>query len=535
MDDEIFDHHADVVVVGSGAAGYAAALTAASKGASVVILERADHVGGTTLLSGGTAWIPNNSLMREQGLDDPRKDALRFLCRLAYPHLYHPEGATLGLPQEQYELIATFYDVGPKAIDYLRDIEALDVYFDGQTPDYHSFLAENKAPYGRRVPQRGGSEAMFKRFEDKRRELGVECLLGHRAHRTIRNKHGEVCGLEVHSGNRTVLVRARRAIVFASGGFLHNEQLVRELLPGRVFGGCAALTNTGDFVRIASELGAQMGTMSRAWWKQVVVEQALAAPAPLGLFGAGGDSMVQVNRYGLRAVNEKAPYNERGQIHFHWSPTRREYPNLLMFHIWDEAAMQVEDLGVQRIPLPELGEKPGYWVVQGDDFAELAHNLDKRLEELAPHTGGVRLAPEFVGNLKWTIQRFNEFARTGTDQDFHRGENAIEVRWTGVGRDGLVNPTMAPFTETGPYYCAVIGAGALDTNSGPRINTKAQVLDPSGDPIPGIFGAGNCVSSIAGQAYWGPGGTIGPAITYGYLAGLHGASDPEKEASWSDQ
>lgn len=528
MSDAVFDHVADVVVVGTGAAGYAAALTAASEGASVVMIERADQVGGTTILSGGTAWIPNNSLMREHGIEDPRDDALRFLCRLAYPHRYDPEDVTLGLAREDYELIETFYDVGPVAIDRLRDVGAIDVFFDDTTPDYHSFMPENKAPYGRRVPQRGGSEAMFERFEAKREELGVELLLGHRAHRIIKNDDEEPCGLEVRAGVRTVLVRARRGIVFASGGYLHNEDLVRNFLPGRVFGGCAALTNTGDFIRIASEMGSQLGNMSRAWWKQVVVEQALRAPGSLGLFGAGGDSMIQVNRYGVRVVNEKAPYNERGQIHAHWNPKNREYPNLLMFHIWDEAAMQMENLGVQRTPLPPYGEKPDYWVISGADWAELAANIDERLASISSHTGGVRLAPEFTENLQRTVERFNELAEKGVDTDFHRGQNDIEVKWTGPGRPGGANPTMAPLAGEGPYYCAIIGAGALDTNSGPRIDTNARVLDYFGEAIPGLYGAGNCVSSIAGQAYWGPGGTIGPAMCYGYLAGLSAAKEPEK-------
>lgn len=530
-DDDLFDHVADVVVVGSGAAGYAAALTAAGEGATVVMLERAEHVGGTTRLSGGTAWVPNNSLMREHGLVDPRQDALQFLCRLAFPHRYDPHHETLGLERRDFELIETFYDVGPLAIEHLRHMGAIDVFFDGDTPDYHSFIPENKAPYGRRVPQRGGIEPMYDRLEKTREELGVKLLLEHRAHRLVRNEDDEVFAIEARTGTRTVLIRARKAVVFGSGGFLHNPELVGNFLPGRVFGGCAVPTNTGDFLRIAGEAGAQLGNMGRAWWKQVIVEQELRAPGSLGLFGSGGDSMIQVNRHGVRVVNEKAPYNERGQVHAHWSPTRREYPNLLLFHLWDAAAMEVQDLGVQRRPLPELGESPDYWVVEGSDWTDLAEKIDARLETLAPHSGGVALSDDFVRNLKVTVERFNGFARAGVDDDFHRGANAIEVRWTGAGRGGVKNPTMAPLADSGPYYCAVVGAGALDTNSGPRINTKAQVLDVSGDPIPGLYGAGNCVSTISGQAYWGPGGTIGPAITYGYLAGINSVKESIKKST----
>jgi succinate dehydrogenase/fumarate reductase flavoprotein subunit len=527
--DEIYEYDADVLVVGSGAAAYAAALTAAAEGSSVIMFEKADHVGGTTLLSGGgTAWIPNNSLMRAQGIEDPREDCLRFLCKLSYPQYYDPTDAKLGLPADAYDLIATFYDTGSIALDRLREIGAVDVYFDGVTPDYHSFMPENKAVYGRRCPQTGGSPQMFEVFERCRERLGVGLQLNHRVHSVLRNDTDEVCGLEIRAGVRSVLARARKGVVFGSGGYLHNRELVRTFLPGRVFGGCAAQTNTGDFLSMATEIGAELANMGRAWWKQILVEQAIAAPDALGVFAAGGDSMIQVNRYGRRVVNEKAPYNERGQIHSQWDPSNREYPNLVLFPIWDQAATEIADLGTQRIPLPEVGEAPGRHVVSGSTFSELAAALDERLVELAPYTGGVRLHSTFVPQLEATVERYNEFARTGNDLDFRRGQNAIEVKWTGTGRPGSPNPTMAPFASSGPYFASVVGAGCLDTNGGPRINTDAQVIGRGGSPIPGLFGAGNCVGSITGQGYWGPGGTIGPAIVYGYIAGLSATREKEK-------
>src|SRR5688572_12129863 len=126
------------------------------------------------------------------------------------------------------------------------------------------------------------------------------------------------------------------------------------------------------------------------------------------------------------------------------------------------------------------------------------------------------------------MARFDGFARAGVDEDFHRGESPIEVKWNGAGRPGSANPTMAPFSG-GPYHCVILGAGAFDTNGGPRIDTRARVLDVTGSPIPGLYGAGNCIASVAGQSYWGPGGTIGPALTFGYIAGLHAAAEPVKK------
>jgi 3-oxosteroid 1-dehydrogenase len=132
-----------------------------------------------------------------------------------------------------------------------------------------------------------------------------------------------------------------------------------------------------------------------------------------------------------------------------------------------------------------------------------------------------------VPNLMETIDRFNSFAEKGTDPDFGRGVTPIEVAWASPRRKGVKNPCLAPFADHGPYHCMIVGAGALDTKGGPRVNGRAQVLDHAGKPIPGLYGAGNCIASPMGQGYPGAGGTIGPAVTFGYLAGLNGAKESE--------
>jgi hypothetical protein len=228
-------------------------------------------------------------------------------------------------------------------------------------------------------------------------------------------------------------------------------------------------------------------------------------------------------------VNEKVVYNERSQIHHVWDPFAAEYPNLVMFMIWDD--------GVAKNPTPHplspdvpLPGQTSPYVIEGKTLAELAHNIDARLAGLVAHTGGLRLAPDFASQLAQTIKRFNAMARVGKDLDFHRGEGSpIEIEWSGPPQKGNTkNPTMYPISDTGPYYCVPLGGATLDTKGGPRINAKAQVIDPQGLPIAGLYGAGNCIASPAGQAYWSAGGTIGPALTFGYLAGLHAAGEPVK-------
>jgi succinate dehydrogenase/fumarate reductase flavoprotein subunit len=535
-DPDIWDHEADVVVVGGGAAGFAAALGAVDAGASAIVVERAAEIGGTTAKSGGQFWIPNNRLMREHGVEDPRPELLRYMARLAYPHLYDPAGRTLGLPEGAYELLCAFYDGAAEALDRLSEMGAVFPVLDMATPSYHADLDEDLAPYGRSLMPAGkpkdrsegtGGEVLVNGMEVAARKRDVPVLLEHRVAAVVRNELGEVIGVEAQVRHRTVLIRARRGIVFCSGGFLHDPDLRTQFLRGPIFGGCAADTATGDFVRIGIELSAQLGNMSNAWWNQVVLEIALRTPSTIrDVWMPFGDSMIQVNRYGRRVVNEKMPYNERAQVHFHWNPSAREYSNLLLFMIYDEDVASSPSTSSFREHVPMPGELVQH-VISGDTWAELARNIDARLASMASKTGGVRLAPDFDVNLRGTVDRFNGFATAGKDEDFARGETPIQMAWGACDRDGL-NPTMHPFRSEGPYHCIILGGGSLDTKGGPRINARGQVIDVSGDPIPGLYGAGNCIASPAGQAYWAAGGTLGPALTFGFIAGRNAARESEK-------
>lgn len=545
MAEDIFDYSADVLVVGTGAAGFAAAITAATIGASVIMFERNDDIGGTTGASGGTAWIPNNASLRAQGGEDPRDDALRYMCRMAYPQYYCGDHPTLGLPQRAYELIETFYDNGYKAIEHLREAGALDLTADRVAPDptkpivlpsgsivlsfpdYGAALTEEKVPHGRHVSPTPGTASMIEQLAAGATKHGVEVRTEHQAVALLRNEQGEVVGLELHNRTLTRLAQARKAVIFASGGYAHNAELVRKNLPGRVFGSCSTLGAQGDFVRIGIEADAQFANMNNAWWKQVPVEASLDSPSPPGIWVPWGDAMIQVNRYGKRVVNEKLPYHDRGQVHAVYDPSRREYPNLVLFMIYDDAVAGSQSMEGMRRPVPMPDDDADY-VIKGDSWEDLTAQIDDHLASLGEVVGGVRLDASFSENLAATIERFNGFAETGKDLDFGRGDSVFDRAWNGPNREGSPNPTIAPFAGEGPYYCIIVGAATLDTNGGPVINTKAQVLDVDDEAIPGLYGAGNCIASPAGNGYWGPGATIGLALTYGHLAGLSAAEEPEK-------
>ena len=527
-----WDDVADVVVVGSGAAASAAAATAASHGASVVVLEKAAFTGGTTGRSGGVMWVPDNPVMRAQGVDDPRDRALQYMARTAYPAAYRADGPHLGLTPLQHELIAAVYDRGREAIESLIDAGSFQIEGVAYS-DYYADLPEDAAPIGRIIQpslppgwRKGidptGGQLLADGLLDAARSHGATVLVDHEVVHLVRDETDDerrVIGVEVRTGMRTVLIGARRGVVFASGGFLHDPDLARAHLRGPVFGGAAAESATGDFVRIGMEAGAQLGNMSNAWWDQVAVEMAVRTRSTSkDIYSPYGDSMLMVNRHGVRVVNEKAPYNERGQVHHVWDPTRLEYPNLLLFMIFDDAVMRSPKPDRFRWPVPMPGDEVPSLLMSANDLPSLAAEIETRLARLAPHTGGVALSPDFVGRLTETIERFDGFAAAGFDADFRRGESMIERTWAGTPRGDNPLAAMHPFAPGGPYHCVIVGPGALDTKGGPVVDGSARVLGSDGTPIPGLFAAGNCTASPAGQAYWGPGGTIGPAITFGYIA-----------------
>ena len=538
-----WDREADVVVVGSGAAASSAALFAHEGGASVLMLEKAMFYGGTTVKSAGGYWIPNNYLMREKGLKDSREDCLRYMARTAYPTLYDAKNSRLGLPANAYDLLAAYYDNASAVIDALRTMGALEghtfwVQSNGELfPDYYAQLPENKNIRGRtlyaaRPNGLSGNGAWLiaklKAAVEKRR---ISVLLEHRASRLVVNGKGQVIGLEAKTGDsKLVSVRARKGVIFGSGGFTANPELSLNYLRGPIFGGCTVPAGEGDFVSMGAGVGAKLANMNNAWWWPVILEQALQSRSvPNGVAQPPGDSVIQVNRYGRRCSNEKIQYNERTQSHFVWDPLTASYPNLIQFVIYDQFCRDRFGSGTGVVLKPGISAP---YVLSAATLQDLTNAIDGRLSEIADKTGHVRLDPGFLTNLQETISRFNRFAEIGTDLDFHRGEAPIESALFGPRRPGNDKPNalMYPISSTGPYYAVMLAGGTLDTKGGPKINPKGQVVDSNEKPIPGLYGAGNCVASPAAQAYWAGGATLGPAMTFGAIAARNAVLELVKEA-----
>ncbi len=532
-----WDHQADVVCVGGGAAGCTAAVVSTAGGAKVILVEKAPILGGTSRKSGGVAWVPNHSLLRAQGITDRKDDCLRYMARFAYPHRYTPNSPTLGLDGLSYRLLEAFYDNGSKAIDALGSTGAVKfgTFTVGTTPppDYADHLPENKVPRGRAlapIDEKGNTLAglvghgsrIIDACEDWLTKKQVPILTEHRVTRVIM-EGGRAVGVEAQAGNTTVRIGARKGVIFTTGGFAHNTDLI-QLHQRFLYGSCAVAQATGDFLQIAGTIGARMGQLDMAWRTQVVLEDALQNRVMgVGVFFVPSDSMFIVNKYGRRAVDEKRNYNDRTRAHFYYDPVAEEYPNQLLFMIIDERA---RDAFGGAYPIPEDPKTP--YLVTGATFAELSDNIQQRLKAMANATGGASLDKSFATTLAATAKRFNGYARSGHDPEFNRGSQSYDREWQGYFSqqragskqqpNNMPNPTMYPLADHGPYYAIILGAGALDTSGGPLIDERARVLGSDGHPIPGLYGAGNCIAAPTRDAYMGAGGTLGPGMTFAYIA-----------------
>ena len=544
-----WDHEADILVVGSGVGASTAAVTAHENGDTVLVVEKAPILGGTSAKSAGVLWIPNNFTLRAKGIADEKEDCLRYMARFSYPERFDAGSANLGVSQSEYELLEASYDNASDAIDFLREKKALNIAewrmfaLDRSATDYLDHVPENKVPTGRALgPVKddgtiGGGVDMMAQLGDALRERDIPILLGHRAMRLVKNDEGRVVGLEAESAGEVVSLRARKAVIFATGGYVHNPDFVANYQRTRLWGSCAMPFATGDFINIAGAGGARLGNMGGAWRTQILLEEALeSSKLAAGVFFPPGDSMLQVNRHGVRVVNEHRNYNDRTEAHGIYDASQAEFPNQLLFMVYDQRTAEAFG-GAYPLPSEPTGAS---YVLSGDTLEALAERIGQRLSEISSRTGGFSLSPSFVDNLQATVNSFNEYARSGNDKDFHRGDAAYDTEWhmvfspmradTEWPANDAPNLTMHPLKGEGPYYAMILAAGALDTCGGPVIDASARVLNTEDQPIAGLYGAGNCIASPSRDAYWGAGHTLGLSLTFGYIAANSAHLEPRDDA-----
>lgn len=533
-----YDAEADVVVCGGGPAGLATALFSRWHGHSVILLEKSGAIGGTAAKAAYWYWIPNNKAMRAKGLTDPKPDFLKLIARLTSPQTYDPAAEKFGLSEWQYAMCSALYDSGSDAVELLAEKGALPYRHPDNVPDYWSELPENKAPFGRVLVPDGinqylsdGGRVATRTMTAAARRDGVDLRLSHRVDCVLRDPRGRAEAVEViDAGGERRRILARHAIVFATGGFTHAEDMRNNFLAVPAYGGCAVKSNEGDLVRVSSDLGVRLRNMSNAWLAPLALEKAIAGDGSLsGIFAMSGDSMIIVNKHGHRISNEKQPYNELARTFAVWDGDRSEYANLVQIMVWDQRAQDKCAAPFFGSPIVPPGVDDSH-VIKGDTLPLLVNAIADRLDKCRSHTG-VTLAPGFESNLRSAIARFNGFAQTGRDLDFHRGERAIEKFVAGPPKEpGQANATMWPISPEGPYYATLLAAGTLDTKGGPQCDPDGRMLGVDGTPIAGLYGVGNCVASVSGSAYWAGGGTIGPLLTFAYRAAnaIHAAATSSK-------
>ncbi len=557
----------DVIVVGSGAGAMTAAVTAADQGLSVLVVEKSDKFGGTSAISGGGIWIPNNHYFKRIGGQDSHDQALTYL-----------RAATAGRVDER-RLLA-YLEHAPKMIAYLETKSRVRYAVAHKYPDYYQHLP-GALPGGRsldpelfdtsllgdelknlRTPSpstllmgriawtaRDAHKAMAKergwRFKimglmlryqldlrwrrktrmDRRAGLGSALVCALRRSLMDRNvplwlktdfqelvleggkEGGKVSGIVVEQGGVRRTLTARKAVIFGAGGFEQNQQLREKYLPDPTRAGWSATPpgcNTGAALLAGQAAGAATDLLEWCWWAPTI-----AVPKeekPRGVFAERAfPGAIVVNGLGRRFVNEAAPYLEFVDSMYRDNAATggRSIPAWVIFdaHFRFNYAMGPLMPG-QVMPDSRLRKEwlgSVYW--KADSLAGLAEQI------------GVDAA-----GLAATVDTMNDYARTGIDKDFARGGNAFDRYYGDV--NVKPNPCLAPITK-GPFYAMRLDAGDIGTKGGLLTNADAQVIRADGSPIPGLYAIGNTSASVMGTAYPGAGGTLGPAMTFGYIAAHH--------------
>jgi 3-oxosteroid 1-dehydrogenase len=306
---------------------------------------------------------------------------------------------------------------------------------------------------------------------------------------------GRVTGVRATRDGEPVLIRARRGVLLATGGFERNEEMRRQYqrAPIGTEWTTGATGNTGDGIRAGLDLGAATGLMDDAWWGPSIL---LPGGPYFCLAERSLPGCILVNGAGQRFVNESAPYVDA--VHAMYHGNTPENPHIPAWLVFDQ---RYRDRYVFA-GLPPRKALPRRWyaagaVVREDSLADLAA------------AAGVD-----ADGLVKTVARFNEFAAAGRDEDFGRGDSAYD-RYYGDPR--LANPNLAPLARP-PFYAVKIVPGDLGTKGGLRTDERARVLRGDGTVIEGLFAAGNASEAVMGRSYAGAGATIGPAMTFGYIA-----------------
>ncbi len=552
-----WDEECDVLVVGSGAGGMTAALVAADLHASVVLIEKGRNFGGTSATSGAVLWIPGSHLARAGGHDDDPDDATRYIKAIA------------GSDADE-ALIRTFVEKGAEMLEYVSRNSEVE-YVSIQYPDYQSEVPGARPGWrshdivpldGRKlgadleylepphpsnmlfgrfvwntidasmlVTRKPGwisamARTLWRYYSDVGQRLkssrsryltGGNALIGRLKlsidRRGVRIRRetslvdivrdgGDVVGAIIEKGGRKSAIRVKKGLILAAGGFERSATLRPRYLPQSPnpdWSGSQG-NNQGEVLELAKSLGAATERLDSAWWAPAVHVKTEPRSRPLFLERALPGSII-VNQAGERYFNEAVDYHMAGKAMVeNDQPGAGTSPSFILF-----------DAGFKwRYPMGPVLPMMPLWM-HSPAVRELVF-VARDWDEMADKIGVDR------SKLRATMARFNANAAKGSDPDFQRGDSLYNRIYGDPKIEG--NPNLLPLDKA-PYYALAIYPGDIGTNGGLVTDGNANVLDGEGRPIGNLYAAGNITASVMGRSYPGGGATIGPAMTFGYLAARH--------------
>ncbi len=551
----------DVLVAGTGCSGMSAAVTAAHHGLDVLVVEKEPRFGGTTARSGGWLWIPGTRLATEQGIHEPPGAAKAYLKHETTTHF-------------DEKRVDTFLENGPKAIEFFTGKTCVQFDMPAVFPDYHAeetggqpggrsmvtrpfdgrelgdrikhlapplpeltvfgmmlgsgpeirhFMKAFKSPtsfvyvtkrlsrhfldvmlHGRGMTLTNGN-ALAGRLAKAAMDRNVKVWLSSPVRKLVTERDGVAGALVEHEG-KTVFVRARRGVVLACGGFPHDIERRKQLFPhaptGREHYSPSPQANTGDGLRLAESAGGRVDSTiphAAAWVPASVTTRKDGTKGVMPHFiDRAKPGVIAVTPKGTRFTNEGNSYHDFVQA---MVKACKDEPEVFAWLLCDHKALRNYGLGcVAPAPLPIGRHLRSGYLKRGTTIGELALRIG--------------IEPKV---LEQTVREFNAGARTGEDPAFGKGSKAYN-RYQG---DALVqpNPCVAPL-EHGPYYAIRLLIGDIGTFAGLVTDERTRVLDAEGKPIKGLYAVGNDAASIMGGNYPGAGITLGPALTFGYVAAM---------------
>jgi 3-oxosteroid 1-dehydrogenase len=546
-----WDYTTDLLVVGSGAGALTTAIVARREGLEALVVEKTEFYGGSSALSGGGLWVPNNPLMAAAGFRDSLEQARAYLDATVGDRVpavrkeaylaRSPEMVEYMLQNSHLQL-----DVIPEYTDYYPDRpgamtggRCLDArIFRGRRlgplleqlrPTEHSMSLELtftaaevkklmlfrrrfryllvaikvllRSVWGRLSGAKllCMGQALVAPLRLSLHELGVPLWLDTGIDRLI-VEDGRVVGAAGNREGRPIRIRANAGIVLAAGGFAHNGEMREKYQPSPIGTEwtSASAGDTGDAIRMGLELGAATDLMEEAWWGPSSLPPEGPPFFHLGERSCPGS--IVVDSAGRRFTNEAASYID--VVHAMYAHNRPDAVSIPAHLILDQRFRDRYPFAstLPGQPIPEEYLESGY-VKAADTLEELAEKIGVDCRGLVE-----------------TVARFNDMARAGKDLDFDRGGNAYD-RYYG---DPTVqpNPCLSPL-ETAPFYALTLFPGDLGTKGGLVTDEHARVLREDGSPIAGIYAIGNTSASVMGDTYPGAGATLGPALTFGYVAAMH--------------